>query len=168
MSQIYFIADTHFGHKNIIAYENRPFASVEDMDKALIENWNKAVQPEDTVFMLGDFSFYGKEQTAAICKSLNGIKYLVQGNHDRNTPAWYRDCGFTEVFPYPIVFQEFWMLSHEPMYLNQNMPYGNIYGHVHSNPSYTDASSNSCCVSAERIQYTPISFEEVKRKMGLL
>ena len=100
---VYFIADTHFGHKNIIEYENRPFGNVEEMDKVLIKNWNNTVSKADTVFMLGDFSFYGKEKTMNICQSLNGKKILVMGNHDKHTPNWYRECGFEEVSRFPLI-----------------------------------------------------------------
>ena len=47
------ISDTHFGDERILRYENRPFSSVEEMDKAIIENWNQVVGEEDTVFHLG-------------------------------------------------------------------------------------------------------------------
>lgn len=89
------------------------------------------------------------------------------GNHDTRSPQWYRDCGFREVYDCPILFESFWLLSHEPLYLNSNMPYGNLFGHVHGNPAYADASAQSCCVCVERTDYRPISFEEVKRRMGL-
>ena len=168
MPAIYFIADLHFGHKNIIAYENRPFSSVEEMDEALVTRWNEVVQPEDTVYLLGDVSFYGKEQTRRLVELLQGHKRLVMGNHDTHPTRWYRDCGFEEVYDCPILFESFWLLSHEPLYLNSNMPYGNLFGHVHGNPAYADASSQSCCVCVERTDYRPISFEEVKRRMGLI
>lgn len=62
MSTVFFTADPHFGHTNIIRYENRPFASAEEMDQELIRRWNETVSPEDTVYLLGDFSFYRKEK----------------------------------------------------------------------------------------------------------
>ncbi len=160
---IYFIADTHFGHKNIIEYENRPFGNVEEMDKVLTKNWNNTVSEADTVFMLGDFSFYGKEKTMNICKSLNGKKILVMGNHDEHTPNWYRECGFEEVSRFPVIYENFWILSHEPMYVNTNMPYANIFGHIHSNPIYKTVSNQSACVSVERIDYRPVEFSEIKK-----
>ena len=58
MGKDYFIADTHFGDSRIIGYENRPFESVQEMDKILIEKWNEIVTVEDTVYVLGVFSSY--------------------------------------------------------------------------------------------------------------
>ena len=50
----FFIADTHFGHANIIKFAKRPFDDVYEMDEALVANWNETVRPADTVFVLGD------------------------------------------------------------------------------------------------------------------
>lgn len=54
----FFISDTHFGHKNCMAFDNRPFATVEECDAAIINNWNKAVSYNDDVYLLGDMSWY--------------------------------------------------------------------------------------------------------------
>jgi calcineurin-like phosphoesterase family protein len=62
MQNIFMISDMHFGHKNIMLYEVRPFKSVEDMDNSIIQNWNKVVGKNDKVFVLGDVSFYNKEK----------------------------------------------------------------------------------------------------------
>ena len=64
--KVFYIADLHFGHKNIIRYDNRPFKTVEEMDRALIERWNKAVSKNDTVFILGDISWHDETKTAEI------------------------------------------------------------------------------------------------------
>ncbi len=61
----FFIADTHFGDGNILRYENRPFATVEEMDQELIRRWNEKVGEGDTVFHLGDFSAGGEEEDRA-------------------------------------------------------------------------------------------------------
>ena len=163
----YFIADTHFGDDSIIIYEKRPFENSQEMDQLLIKNWNDVVDSNDTVFVLGDFTSYtDSHKIKDILSQLNGCKILIMGNHDRDRSAEeWRTLGFSECSMWPIVYKEYFILSHEPLYINTNMPYGNIYGHVHGNPSYKDASKQSVCVSAERIQYTPISFEELVARM---
>jgi len=163
----FFIADPHFGHHGIISYENRPFETVREMDEALIANWNRVVGKQDKVYLLGDISFYQDEVTAKLIKRLKGIKYLVLGNHDNPNVKRYYEMGFHRVYDYPIILDGFWMLSHEPLYTNTNMPYANIFGHVHASKQYTDYSSQSFCVSVERIDYTPIEFCEIKRLMGV-
>ena len=167
MAKDFFIADTHFGGEAIIRYENRPFADAEEMDAKLIANWNGIVTAEDTVYVLGDFSDYdNEERDAAILAKLNGSKILVMGNHDRHrTPVKWRMLGFTECSPWPIVYEGYFLLSHEPLYINVNMPYANFFGHVHANPSYRDASRQSVCVSAERIGYAPVEFSELRGRM---
>lgn len=70
----------------------------------------------------------------------------------------YRKSGFEEVYDYPIIYENFWILSHETMYINQNMPYANLFGHVHQSPQYTTYSKQHYCVTVERIGYTPVVF----------
>jgi len=76
----YFTSDTHFGHKNIIGYTNRPYKSVFDMDEDIIKNWNNTISKTDLVFHLGDFSF----QSDLYVHRLNGKIILIKGNHDNN------------------------------------------------------------------------------------
>lgn len=160
MSDIFFIADTHFGSDSILNYENRPFSDTNEMDKSIIRRWNAAVSEEDMVFHLGDFGAEGRE--SEIIRQLNGNIVLVKGNHDTGTNEYYRKAGFAEVYDYPIIFRDFWILSHEPLYVNTNMPYANVFGHVHANPIIRDFSSQHFCVCVERLQYTPISFSRIK------
>lgn len=75
---IYFISDTHFYHKSIISYCHRPFYSIEEMNKKLIENWNNIIEEDDIVYFLGDFSFANVEQTKDIYNQLKGIKILIK------------------------------------------------------------------------------------------
>ena len=98
MPKIFFTSDQHFGHKNVIRYDNRPFTSVEDMDEALIRNWNAKVTEKDTVYVLGDISWYNDETTATIFNSLKGHKILIKGNHDR-VHGQVRRC-FDEITDY--------------------------------------------------------------------
>jgi calcineurin-like phosphoesterase family protein len=160
MSNVFLISDMHFGHQSIIKYENRPFKSIVEMDETIISNWNKTISKDDKVFVLGDVSFYNKEKTKAIIEQLNGYKTLIIGNHDKDRSlSWWRETGFNEVYPYPIIFNDFYIFSHEPVYLNENMPYANIHGHIH-HIRYADKQFFN--VSVECIDYTPIRFENIK------
>ena len=154
----YFIADPHFGDNNIMRYESRPFSSVEEMKETIKRNWNNAVSMTDNVYVLGDIGQIDQEFLA----SLKGNKFLIKGNHDTQNNQYYRDLGFKEVYDKPIILDSFWILSHEPLYINENMPYANIFGHIHNNPIYRTYSSRSYCVCVERIGYTPISFKAIK------
>ena len=155
---IYFIADTHF-HSNDIA-KQRGFKNYKEMDKIIIENWNNTVTSQDTVYILGDM--FEDCVRADYLSQLKGYKILIVGNHDYISDD---DKDNLELIDYPIIFNEFWILSHKPMYVTESAPYANIFGHVHNNPMYKTVSSRSYCVSAERINYTPISFEEIKRQV---
>ena len=166
---VYLIADTHFGGESIIRYENRPFQSVEEMEQVLISRWNKVVEDNDTVYILGDFSSnQSAEKDKQILEKLKGTKILIMGNHDRHrTPEEWRKLGFAECSAWPIIYNEFFMFSHEPLYLNRNMPYANIYGHVHGNVTYRSVTEQSACVSVERIDYTPIEFQTLVSAMKM-
>ena len=79
---IYYISDLHFGHANIMKFDNRPFNSVEEMNKALIDNWNSVVTDKDTVMILGDFCWGLEDEWISILNKLRGTKQLILGNHD--------------------------------------------------------------------------------------
>lgn len=155
---IYFIADTHFGDERILRYENRPFDSALAMDQEIIRRWNETVSSEDTVYVLGDWGNLSPQL-------LHGTKYLVKGNHDVLGNQAYREMGFAEVYDLPVILDSFWLLSHEPLYVCENMPYANLFGHVHASPLYRDLSSQHYCVCVERINYTPVSFDVIRRHM---
>jgi len=101
----WFTSDQHFGHKNIITYSNRPFASVEEMTEELIRRHNERVAPGDTVYHVGDFSLSEKLVQPTLAR-LHGQHILIAGNHDRchrTHRGWikwldrYRKFGFTRV-----------------------------------------------------------------------
>lgn len=83
MGKIFFTADLHFGHENIMRFDRRPFNSVEEMNKELIKRWNNKVSKDDTVYILGDIIWKSCNDNAIdIIKALNGKKILITGNHD--------------------------------------------------------------------------------------
>ena len=164
MDKIFFIADPHFGDDRIRRYENRPFDTVQQMDAELIRRWNQVVGAADTVYVLGDFGAEGYE--AQVLAQLHGCKKLVKGNHDTKSNEAYRSAGFAEVYDCPILWEGFWILSHDPLYVNSNMPYANLFGHVHNNPIIKDLSKQHFCVCAERIDFTPIEFTQIRQKIA--
>src|SRR4051812_42588376 len=83
MENHWFTSDTHYHHKNIIKYSNRPFANVQEMNEAIINNFNSVVKPGDLVYHLGDFGFCTIDQADQILSRLNGRKYFIWGNHDK-------------------------------------------------------------------------------------
>jgi len=158
---IYLISDTHFNHDKIIDYENRPFDNVKEMNKILIENWNKTISNKDTIYHLGDFAWGSKEDIQKIVQQLNGYKILIKGNHDRSySKTWWHNVGFNDVIDGGIILDNFYLLSHEPMYVNENMPYVNIHGHLHNNKMEGSQYYN---VSVELHDYRPILFNDLKK-----
>lgn len=153
--KVFVTSDTHFGHTNVIKYCNRPFRDAEEMDKALIKNWNETVGKNDTVIHLGDFGFCGRERIKEILSQLNGKKILIMGNHDNYTEEFYREAGFHTVSRFPILYNNFYLMSHAPLILSETTPYYNCYGHVHNDERYIE-NATSKCFSVERTGYRPV------------
>lgn len=80
---IYYTADLHFGHRNVISMDGRPFNTVEEMNKTLIDNWNSRVTNKDDVYIIGDIAFRSETDVMDILKGLKGRKHLILGNHDK-------------------------------------------------------------------------------------
>jgi calcineurin-like phosphoesterase family protein len=161
MQHVYIIADTHFGHSKICAFqpEHRPFATVEEHDRELIARWNAVVKPKDTVWHLGDV-YFGKKGAAAL-PYLNGNKKLVMGNHDGQTSEI--DAHFTRTFG-AVVYKNA-ILTHIPIHSSEVGRFGlNVHGHLHSlrvlrmdgsiDPRYR-------CVSAEHTNLAPVRIDDV-------
>ena len=135
---IYFTADTHFGHHNIIKLSQRPFRDLAHMHQTLIANWNARVQPEDEVYILGDFSYKGEvDEVNRVLARLNGTKYLIIGNHDGyvEQPGFNRDA-FAWIRHYHVLSHEKrkLVLFHYPILEWQGF-FGDtihLYGHVHN------------------------------------
>lgn len=160
------ISDMHFGHSRIMEYENRPFETVESMDDYIIKNWNETVRDDDIVFVCGDVSFYPKEKSKEIISQLKGRKFFILGNHDsQRSKTFWKDVGFEFISKYPICVDEFYWLSHEPMYITSSMPYVNIHGHIHSKTMSTDKEPNQYVnVSVEHTDYRPVNFDDIKKR----
>lgn len=134
----YFISDLHFGHKDCLAFDNRPFVSVEDNDKTIIGNWNNTVGIDDDVYLLGDISWYNSTKTIEIFNNLNGNIHLIKGNHDskllRNRELQKRFCEITDYKELSIDNGKTIVLCHYPIPCFNHHYYGSyhLYGHVHT------------------------------------
>ena len=160
--RIWFIGDLHLGHRNIIKYCSRPFDDVNQMNKNLIQNWNKKIGVEDRVFVLGDFALCGKDKIIEFGNQLKGRKILILGNHDGASLTTYYNAGFEMVSKFPIIFQDFFILSHEPIeFLPLNTPFVNIFGHVHNDMRFPTITPRGACVSVERWNYMPVEFNQL-------
>jgi len=93
----YFSSDLHINHVNILKYCNRPFATVEEMNEAIITNFNSIVKPNDVLYILGDVGFGDKQESSNLIQRLRGVKLLVVGNHDRLSLNSYYRMGFSAV-----------------------------------------------------------------------
>ena len=158
--RVFVIADTHFGHANIIQYCNRPFNSVEEMDEAIIKNWNETVSNKDTIIHLGDFGLGNKEYIRGIIERLNGKKILVLGNHDNWKESFYKESGFHTVSRFPIIYDGFYVMSHAPLLLSDKLPFMSCYGHIHTDERYHTRTANTLCACVERHGYRPVLLYE--------
>jgi calcineurin-like phosphoesterase family protein len=170
---IFFISDTHFGHRNILRFEreNRPFGSVDEMDCEMILRWNNKVKEDDTVYILGDFSFSNDTITADILSQLNGNKILILGNHDEKIKkSKVLQEFFTSIHDYKRIRLDGKdiIMFHYPIDIWDNQHRGSIhlFGHVHSNSDnkfrpLEKLKENSYNVGADVNNLEPCTLEEV-------
>jgi calcineurin-like phosphoesterase family protein len=149
----FFSGCDHFGHQNIIKLANRPFNSVEEMDAVLIENWNKTVKQNDTVYHLGDFAYKGSSDPASILKRLNGNIILIQGNHDPR--GWgHNYYEFKEN-------KRLFVLMHYPIEEWNGYYRGAVHIHCHTHKPELVSAERRFNVTVEATNYKPISLEEI-------
>ena len=139
-------SDTHFGHKGILSFcpKTRPYADVDEMNEAMIRDWNRKVAPDDTVYHLGDVAFMPWEKAVQLLNRLNGKKILIKGNHDRKLlkRPQFVAC-FAEIHDYLRISYEKKQLImfHYPI-AEWDMCYRgavHFHGHLHGNPSGLEA-----------------------------
>ena len=174
MSNLWFTADTHFGHRNILKYSNRPFDSVDEMDESLIANWNARVRPDDKVYHLGDVGLCSPGYLEDLLDQLNGKIYLIKGNHEkpalscRHRFEWIKDY-YELVVDDPDAHRgkRLICLMHYAMRVWNVSHHGSwhLYGHSHGSlPDDPKALAFDAGVDCHN--YMPISYEEVKAIMA--
>ena len=135
MPSKFYISDWHYGHSNILAFDNRPFLSVEEMNEALVQRWNDVVKPGDIVYVLGDMFWCKARDAIPVLQKLNGEKFLIKGNHDRMHGTKFNK-QFVKITEYLEVEDNGRniVLCHYPIPCFKNHYYGwyHLYGHVHN------------------------------------
>ncbi len=168
---IYFTADLHFHHTNVINHADRPFSSAEEMNQALIDNWNQRVRTSDEVYILGDVTLKGVSYANEILPRLHGRKYLIKGNHDRFADqesfdkslfGWIKDY-------YELKYQkQRFVLFHYPIDSWNHFYRGSIHlhGHSHNFSDYNDRNVERgfrrIDVGVDANHMAPISIEEIR------
>jgi len=165
MHKTFFTADMHLCHANIIKHCNRPFQSVEDMNRTLIDNWNLVVGENDTIYHLGDL-FLGKRNDIDILEELNGHIHLILGSHDNS--QWLRKTGLFDSMcnlkTIRIDGQKI-VLCHYAMRVWESSHHGSwhLFGHSHGG---LEPHGCSFDVGVDCSAFTPINYESVKTRMG--
>lgn len=169
----FFTSDTHFGHKGVIDFCERPFLDVDHMNRELVRRWNAVVKTGDVVYHLGDFSFMGAQRTREIVGQLNGIVILVRGNHDQRPERFFQSVQSNG---WEIIGNEAVKLSHYP-YRGTPMKEDErdfsdrqisnngewlLHGHVHREWKVRDRMIN---VGVDVWDYTPVSSEQILQVM---
>jgi calcineurin-like phosphoesterase family protein len=166
---IFFTADTHFGHKNIIQHCNRPFQTALEMNEALISNWNTRVQPHDSVYHLGDFAVLRPERVKELAERLNGKIYLIRGNHERSTEhelcrdrfEWIKDYFNLKLSKTSSI-----VLFHYALRVWEKRHWGawHLYGHSHGKlPPIEGAFTMD--VGVDCWNYSPVSLDAIRAEM---
>lgn len=161
---IYFTADTHFGHANIIQHCARPFKDADEMNREMIRRWNERVNQDDIVYHLGDFAFRGKDPLT-YRQRLNGRIVFIVGNHDKRRDI--ESAGFESIHDLlqvsingtPIV------LCHYAMRVWNKSHHGalHLYGHSHGTLPST---AQSLDVGVDCWDFQPITLVEIKKRLG--
>ena len=167
---ILYTGDLHFGHESVIRFDNRPFSSVAEMDRMLIELWNKKVGTNDVVYVNGDFAYRNSKPPEWYLEQLKGKKYLIIGNHDtkmlKNSKAMAYFEGVDKMM-HVVDDGKHVCVCHYPMVEWYGMYRGNyhVYAHIHRsvNRSYqimrTLDNAFNCGVPING--YVPVTFWEM-------
>ena len=167
MPNIWFTADFHLGHKNIIRYCNRPFESVEAMNCVILERLNTAVKANDVLYFLGDFCIGPKTRALELRREIRCRKiFAVPGNHDKDTRklsqefSWLGDLAEISINAQRIV------LCHYAMRVWNHSSHGvwHLFGHSHGRLPTLDTSL-SMDVGVDTHDFRPWSFDEIRDRM---
>jgi len=161
------ISDTHFNHRKIQEYCNRP----DGWQDLIIENWNKLITKDDIVLHLGDFAFGNKEQVSIIREQLNGEIFLIRGNHDRHSKKWYEDIEINVISPFMVNSEGDINIYFTHRRIKEEMFYGiNIHGHMHQMSPFIGTENDGIFVnlSVEETNYKPKKFSKILMRIKMV
>lgn len=163
MSNVYYIADAHFGHKNILNFR-KEFSSIEEHDSFIMDNILSIVTKRDTLIMVGDmfFTYKALYEKGELLRKAPGWIHLVLGNHDTDKPERAENVGrmwtmFDSV--HGLTSRNGFWLSHAPIHPVELRGKKNIHGHVHTQTIDDERYIN---VSCENVRYKPISLNDIR------
>jgi len=163
----WFTSDTHWRHANILKYDNRPFATIEEHDEELVRRWNAVVSPGDVVYHLGDVAWHRKAVDIDILLAhLNGTKILITGNHDKGHVE--KAKGWAKVTPYLEISEggQKIVLFHYRMVVWNGSHRGSWALHGHSHGSLPmNLQAKTFDVGTMCWAYAPLSLDEVADEM---
>jgi calcineurin-like phosphoesterase family protein len=173
---IYFASDWHVSHTNILKYDDRPFATIKEHDKALLSNHNEVVKENDDFYFLGDFGFKGSTKYyESIMSKMNGRKFFIKGNHDKkDTIELYKKYGtFLGDMTELVYGKHTFVLCHYPIlsWHSKNRGFIHLHGHTHMNmtkdPNYDWYYKQKVKdVSINGSNYYPLSIEQILDEMS--
>lgn len=140
MPNSFFIADTHFFHRNIIKYcpdTRGQFSDEIQMNEVIIDNWNKQVKPDDIVYHLGDFAFTNIANAIKLLDALNGRIVIISGNHDHKLikSEEFKSMLYNIEFVYyeTVIEKTNVIMCHYPIRSWNGMAHGSyhLHGHTH-------------------------------------
>ena len=173
----FFTSDTHFDDDYGLAYFKRPFKSLDEMNRVIVEKWNSDVNEDDTVYHLGDFTLEGIDHFTKWMRQLHGNIKILPGSHDG---PWLKDFVTTEKVQViaPLVSLEFpelrigempqvIVLCHYSMQVWDRSNHGSwhLFGHSHGKLKGIGLSFD---VGMDCTEFTPLSLEAVASKMMAL
>ena len=133
----FYIADLHIGHANVIKFDNRPYSDLNEMHNTIVDNWNRVVRGNDTVYILGDFCWAKESEWPFYLGPLAGQKVLIRGNHDPERFSQTTKKFLTDIKDYKEITDggRHVILSHYPIPFHKADYDPNcwmLYGHVHN------------------------------------
>ncbi len=167
-----YISDLHFGHKNVIGFDHRPFWDVDEMDHTMIQLWNSRVFEDDDVYIIGDFCYRARKTPDWYLRQLKGHKHLIVGNHDIATLKCENALKYLESvdnMTHVSDGDKQIVLCHYPMAEWYKSRHGSwlIYGHIHGarNETYAFMKTREYALNAAACinNYTPASINELIR-----